>query len=685
MPKRQYIKYKSIPEIQEVVRKINSGDTTDVLVEFPNTKGLSSNDILNIPTGTKIRIAGAYDDERIEIYKDKVFGRTKDSKTNETAMDYYFESVVYTRNELYRILQEIEKIESGISDNWSDIQKLVYIYDYLKRGITYDPKYQNQPSSEVRTLRGLVTKKTVCAGYSLILKEILDRQGIKCEFIRGNSHAWNIVTIEGENYPIDLTWENAMYRTGDFETMTFMGQNIDKFNQSHKPDDLEPKKNLHNHLSTLNPELLKRISKDLRAKRTYEHSTYEFVENGKKISVIQIGSATVNDEKVYRYYYLEKGNDIDRPLILYSESNLQSYINNRNFRILGEQEKAEHFKKLFSKENIEDALQKKTFYIGKITETNANNKVKEKNEPQTLLFKYPTMICKWNNGKQFILQKMSYKPTKIGDSEVYCYHVISDIRVGNLNTVQRLEIYSETDFTKQLTDNMINGMLSESRLMKKAQNAGGYIGYIKDGQIAYNTRISEYFKTSNRVEIEDYNKGLYIPSFEQLKHLTEKYETVMEYFDVNTVKVVERKTSKVVQNPNTTSLGIFATIWKTAASTTIYTDEEIRGLRSAFNNKAKRLYEWLIPRLIKSINEVGYIDTVSIFEEMLESDNTTFDLTAIIKMFRTEYQSELINEIFSTVLNVPLRKKKTQPLYNELYAISLTENKNDNSQKHFAV
>ena len=39
----------------------------------------------------------------------------------------------------------------------------------------------------------------------------------------------------------------------------------------------------------------------------------------------------LNNEKVYRYYYLEKENEVNRPLIIYSESNLLYYINQKNF------------------------------------------------------------------------------------------------------------------------------------------------------------------------------------------------------------------------------------------------------------------------------------------------------------------------------------------------------------------
>ena len=55
------------------------------------------------------------------------------------------------------------------------------------------------------------------------------------------------------------------------------------------------------------------------------------------------------------------------------------------------------------------------------------------------------------------------------------------------------------------------------------------------------------------------------------------------------------------------------------------------------------------------------------------------------KHYYLNIQLWYVNEIFSTVLNTPIRKKKTQHLYNELYAISLTDNKKDKSTRSFTV
>lgn len=177
----------------------NQYPNSKILVEVKNTKGITSSMMRQLGSNIAIRIAGGYDEERIARY----------GKDLHWSSNYYNEAVIYTKNQAIKILEEIEKIESGLNKNWSDIQKLIYIYDRLKREIMYDPKFERKPSSEIRSLRGLITKQTVCAGYAMILKEFMDRNDINCEYVEGHTkidsngqrtggHAWNIVTIDGK-------------------------------------------------------------------------------------------------------------------------------------------------------------------------------------------------------------------------------------------------------------------------------------------------------------------------------------------------------------------------------------------------------------------------------------------------------------------------------------------------------
>ena len=79
----------------------------NILVEVKNTKGITSSELKNLNSSVKIRVSGGYDEQRVKINKGKQY------KTGETG-EYYENSVIYTRNELIKILEEIEYIERGI-------------------------------------------------------------------------------------------------------------------------------------------------------------------------------------------------------------------------------------------------------------------------------------------------------------------------------------------------------------------------------------------------------------------------------------------------------------------------------------------------------------------------------------------------------------------------------------------
>lgn len=152
-----------------------------ILIEIPNTKGISSQLLNTLNKDISIRIAGAYDKERVARLGNIQY------ENGETG-EYYTSAVIYTRNEAVRIVSEMEEIEKGLDGQDVDqLEKLVYIYGRLKSGIMYDPKFEDKPSRDTRSLRGLITKQTVCAGYSVILKELLDRQGIECHYVSGKA------------------------------------------------------------------------------------------------------------------------------------------------------------------------------------------------------------------------------------------------------------------------------------------------------------------------------------------------------------------------------------------------------------------------------------------------------------------------------------------------------------------
>lgn len=171
------------------------------MIQVINTAELENKyDLSKMNNNRKIRILG---------------GLAGKDKYNEKQ---YEERTTYTVGQVKQILGIIKIIESNINPQWNQLQRAKFIYNSLGRYIYYnhdESSYDNQQSSN---LTGLLSRNSICAGFSLIYKEMMDRQGISCDYVRGigeiEKHAWNVLRIEGNNIPVDLTWDEIPLKSG---------------------------------------------------------------------------------------------------------------------------------------------------------------------------------------------------------------------------------------------------------------------------------------------------------------------------------------------------------------------------------------------------------------------------------------------------------------------------------------
>ena len=122
----------------------------------------------------------------------------------------------------------INKLAEYINENSnSDYERIKKAHDWVALNIRYDAaSYFSRriPSQDYRSVirRGLA----VCAGYSDVFQILCDALKIECKTISGyargigsnifynedpmdTNHAWNIVTIDGNKYIIDSTWDSG--------------------------------------------------------------------------------------------------------------------------------------------------------------------------------------------------------------------------------------------------------------------------------------------------------------------------------------------------------------------------------------------------------------------------------------------------------------------------------------------
>lgn len=172
-----------------------------------NTRELEIYGLENIKDDDNVRVLGGLN------------GKEKYNK------DKYLNRITYKGRDLKIIINQMKLIESKIPKEWNDWQKSKYIYETLGRAIGYNmdkSTYANQQSSNLSIL---LSRKAICAGYSLLFKEMMDRQGIECNYIRGrvgrDRHAWNVLIIDRISFPIDLTWDSKTLRRGDKKLQYF--------------------------------------------------------------------------------------------------------------------------------------------------------------------------------------------------------------------------------------------------------------------------------------------------------------------------------------------------------------------------------------------------------------------------------------------------------------------------------
>lgn len=116
----------------------------------------------------------------------------------------------YTQSEIYRLNQEIEKIDKEVIKEEKDPKKIVtLLHDYIIKNTDYE---ENENTSyKVNIAYGsLIQGKALCGGYTDALALLLDYYKIPNFKVTSKEHTWNAVKINDTWYHVDLTWDDPI-------------------------------------------------------------------------------------------------------------------------------------------------------------------------------------------------------------------------------------------------------------------------------------------------------------------------------------------------------------------------------------------------------------------------------------------------------------------------------------------
>ena len=117
-----------------------------------------------------------------------------------------------------------------------DCQLATQIINNIAQRVEYDYEAAEKPRDSIESMYasgmlGLLTGKSICRGYSEILKNLLSCVDIECSVIsgtdmNGEKHAWNQVKLGDEWYNVDLTYASNALRNGNATGDLFMSDDV---------------------------------------------------------------------------------------------------------------------------------------------------------------------------------------------------------------------------------------------------------------------------------------------------------------------------------------------------------------------------------------------------------------------------------------------------------------------------
>lgn len=115
--------------------------------------------------------------------------------------------------------KETSRILSGVRKNFTDLEKIVYIHDYIVAHYAYDTRlYDNLGLENHDSYYFLFEGVGVCQSYAVTFRYFMEKLGIESRMAVSHDHAWNIVELDGEFYHIDCTWDDPLnYSQSDFK------------------------------------------------------------------------------------------------------------------------------------------------------------------------------------------------------------------------------------------------------------------------------------------------------------------------------------------------------------------------------------------------------------------------------------------------------------------------------------
>ena len=95
---------------------------------------------------------------------------------------------------------DIQRIADDVNTKATEVEKIVYLHDLICDMTEYE--FMWAPQNILNTGKGC------CVAYASLFSMIANKVGIVSKVVGSNTHAWNIVKLNGKWYHLDACWDD---------------------------------------------------------------------------------------------------------------------------------------------------------------------------------------------------------------------------------------------------------------------------------------------------------------------------------------------------------------------------------------------------------------------------------------------------------------------------------------------
>ncbi len=404
---------------------------------------------------------------------------------------------IYSSGELERILLAIEDIERGIRPGWGGFKKFAYLHSRIISTITYHDSWEdslyvivppygcNKARYDDNSLRGLVSGFTICLGFSVILGELLLRQGIENHIAINEGHAYSVVKLDGSYCVTDLVQDRVcLEATGDFGKLFWEGRRIGDFMSEEKhrlgvslfPDRKDPR------LSMVDESRYRSATASLLMRR-YDMTTLRLSFSGGDVHVAQIGSVDIEGKAYFQYLY--QGPDGGKPPVLvHSRNNLCEIMSNKRSGIL-DPVLEEKVMSRFDPSNVADSLRYHSGDIGTVYHISKTGQQEIKRVwKETAMVDGRFLSFRRRDGAAIMVVPTADIPVAVRGANVllHRYRIFVSMRKGDGVTYRGYSVSTETDLFRMTGERearcVADDLLGDESLITAVRDRCGYVGMV---------------------------------------------------------------------------------------------------------------------------------------------------------------------------------------------------------------